>query len=494
MNRPNLLLIMSDEHAPQFSGAYGHALVQTPNMDRLAHEGVLFERAYCNSPVCVPSRMSFMTGRYVHQIETWDNASPLSSEIPTWAHLLRAVGYDVVLAGKQHFIGADQLHGFRAQLARDLHAELNHPISDWSAGTPAAAAPWPAPAQAGAGSTEEIETDDAVEAAALAYLRDPARRDAPWVLNASFIAPHFPFIVPQRFWDRYPVDKIDLPVIPPGHLEGQHPVYQRIRSNFGLVNYPQEQVRRARAGYYGLITYLDEKIGRLIAALDETGQRDNTLVVYCSDHGEMAGEHGLWRKSNFYEHSARIPLIMSWPGRLPSGHRVSQVVSLVDLTATLVEAAGASSTGLLDGDSLLGLARGSDDSWKDEAFSELHANGIARPIAMLRRGRYKLNYSLDDAPELYDLVADPGELRDLASDPDYRAIADDLRARLLAHWNPVELERKVRQSQRARRLIRSAETGQSADREIWRETEPMRAPPYALPAGRINHPIEETCP
>ncbi len=146
-------------------------------------------------------------------------------------------------------------------------------------------------------------------------------------------------------------------------------------------------MRRARAGYYGLISYLDEKIGRIVASLEQTGQRDNTLIVYCSDHGEMAGEHGLWRKSNFYEHASRVPLIMAWPGQLPAGQRVSETVSLVDLVATMVEVTGASPVGPLDGDSLWALAQGEGAGWKDEAFSELHANGIARPIAMLRRGR-----------------------------------------------------------------------------------------------------------
>ncbi len=274
--RPNLLIIMSDEHAPQFSGAYGHPLVRTPHLDRLAAEGVLFEQAYCNSPICVPSRMSFMTGRYVHHVGAWDNAAPLASDVPTWAHLLRAAGYDAVLAGKQHFIGPDQRHGFRAQLARDLHAERRHPIFDWADGTPPAAVPWPGLAQAGPGTTEEIEVDDGVEAAALAYLRDPIRREQPWALNVSFIAPHFPLIVPEPFWDLYPPESVDLPVVPPGHLDGQHPVYQRMRRMFGLIAFPEELVRRGRAAYYGLITYLDEKIGRLLAALEETGQREQT--------------------------------------------------------------------------------------------------------------------------------------------------------------------------------------------------------------------------
>jgi len=465
--RPNVLIIMSDEHAPQFSGAYGHPLVRTPSIDRLAREGVLFESAYCNSPLCVPSRMSFMTGRFVHRIGSWDNGTPLGSDVPTWAHLVRAAGYDAVLAGKQHFVGLDQLHGFRAQLARDLHAEMHHPIYDWGEGTPPAPKPWQALSQAGPGSTAEIEVDDAVEAAALAYLEQAAATRTPWVLNASFIAPHFPFIVPQRYWDMYPPDTVDLPVIPPGHLESQHPVYQRIRSNFGLPTFPEALVRRARTGYYGLISYLDDKIGRMLDLLERTGQRENTVVVYCADHGEMAGEHGMWRKSNFYEHASRIPMIVSWPGGLRPGVRVPQTVSLVDLVATLVEVTGADPVDALDGHSLLPLARGEAAPWKDEAFSELHANGISRPMAMLRRGRYKFNYSLDDAPELYDLVDDPGELRDLAGDPACRTLLDDFRSRLFADWDPIVLERRVRQSQKARRVIRAVETGASPESDMW---------------------------
>jgi choline-sulfatase len=462
VTRPNILIIMSDEHAPMYSGVYGHPLVQTPHMDQLAREGVTFDNAYCNSPLCLPSRMSFMTGRYISRIGAFDNASPLASDAVTWAHMLRAVGYDVVLSGKQHFCGPDQLHGFRAQLARDLHAELwtkngvFRGTPDWRQGTPPATKPWGGVAEAGSGTTLEIEVDDLVEERALAYLREPGREDQPWALNVSFIAPHFPLVVPERFFDLYPLDQIDMPEIPSGHLENQHPVHKRMRAMFGAVDFPEEQVRRARAGYYGLITYLDEKIGRLLAVLEETGQRESTVVVHLSDHGEMNGEHGMWRKSSFYEASVRVPLQIVWPGQIPAGRRVGEVVSLVDLIATLVDMADASSVAPLDGDSLLGLMRGEDATWKDEAFCEYLAHGVARPMAMLRQGRYKLNYSLGDPPELYDIEADPNEFGDLAGDPAHAVKVTELQDRILTQWDPVALEEQVLQSQQERLLIEQA--------------------------------------
>jgi choline-sulfatase len=228
---------------------------------------------------------------------------------------------------------------------------------------------------------------------------------------------------------------------------------------FGCVNFPEELVRRGRAGYYGLVTYLDEKIGRLIETLEETGQLDNTVIVHTSDHGEMNGEHGMWRKSNFYEASARVPLQIVWPGHLPAGRWVDEVVSLVDLIATVVEISGATPITPLDGDSLLPLMRGEAEDWKDEAFSEYLAHGVARPVAMLRRGRYKLIYSLGDAPQLYDVQTDPNEFDDLAGDTAYQSIVEDLQARLLSHWDPVDLEQRVRRSQKERILINAATEG-----------------------------------
>jgi len=412
--------------------------------------------------LCLPSRMSFMTGRYIHRIGAYDNASPLPSDTVTWAHMLRAVGYDVTLSGKQHFCGPDQLHGFHTQLARDLHAEMwtkdgmLRGTADWSKGTPPAAKPWGGVAAAGPGTTTEIEVDDLVEERAIEYLRDPARKDQPWALNASFIAPHFPLVVPERYFNLYPLDQIDVPEIPEGHLENQHPVHQRMRSMFGAVDFPAEQVRRARAGYYGLITYLDEKIGRLLQVLEETGQRENTVVVHFSDHGEMNGEHGMWRKSSMYEASSRVPLQIRWPGRIEGGQRIGGAVSLVDLVATVVDVAGAQSVVPLDGNSLMGLMQGRSGGWKDEVFCEYLAHGVQRPTAMLRTGRYKFNYSLGDAPELYDITADPNEFNDLAASAEHASVVTQLQQRLLSQWNPVAIETDVLRSQQERLLIERA--------------------------------------
>ena len=212
--------------------------------------------------------------------------------------------------------------------------------------------------------------------------------------------------------------------------------------------------------YYGLITYLDEKIGDLLKTLEDTGQLENTIVIYTSDHGEMNGEHGMWRKSNFYEASARIPLQVMFPDRLSAGKCIDEVVSLVDLTATLVDIAGAQPLSQLDGDSLLPLMQGAASDWKDFAFSEYLAHGVERPMAMLRKGQYKFNYSLGDAPELYDIAGDPSEFRNLANDNAYQAICQELEAQLLVEWDPVEIEKRVRASQKARILVDQVTCGQ----------------------------------
>jgi choline-sulfatase len=464
--QPNFLIVMSDQHDPMRSSAYGHPFARTPTMDRLAREGVTFDRAYCNTPLCAPGRISFMTGRYVHHIQTWDNSTPHPSDLVTWAHHLRARGYDAVLSGKMHFLGPDQLHGFRAQLAIDLHAQQRHPIFAWNEqhGPVAAAAEWRHVAQAGQGTSRVLEVDDQVEQAALEYLRDPARRDQPFALCVGFIAPHDPWFVPEPYYSSYyPI--VDMPNLPPGHLENLPPAARVLRDRHRMAGpFTDEEVRRTRAAYDGMVTRLDEQIGRLLACLEERGLADNTAVVYTSDHGEMLGEHGLWRKSNFYEQSARVPLQIRLPDRRWAGRRVDASASLVDLTATLLDLAGvpADAAGTdLDGVSLLPALRG-DLPFRDEVFGEYLAHGNDRPRAMIRRGRWKLCYGYvpDDRPqlELYDLARDPGEFDNLAGRPEHAAVERALLNRLLEGWDPAAIKIAVERSQRERLLI-AAGTG-----------------------------------
>lgn len=452
--RPNFLIVMSDEHAPQVSSPYGHPFIQTPNLQRLADQGVVFENSYCNSPLCVPSRASFMTGRHLYQIGVWDNGVPLASDEPTWAHRLNALGYDTALSGKMHFVGPDQHHGFTERLLEDVHGSGRIAGPDWTVGVRDGGEKMRRRIEeAGPGDSNYQRYDEEAVARSIAYLQDPARRERPWALCASLITPHFPLVVRQSYFDQYYPVHADLPSIPLGHLATQHPAHQRLRLHFSTHGFTDEQIRRARAAYYGLITFFDTQLERLLDALEATGQVENTVVIYVADHGEMHGEHGMWWKCSFYEHSARIPTVISWPGHFQMGQRVPQVVSLIDVVRTIVELAGVTEGDGLDGDSLVPLLQGNAAGWKDLAFVEYEGHGTITPARMVRRGRYKLNYYHGEPPELYDLAEDPNELDNLAGRRDYRVLQEELTALVLADWNPIEIDRQVRESQRRRKIL-----------------------------------------
>ena len=487
--RPNILLVMTDEHAAQFAGTYGHPFIATPGMDRLAREGVTFDAAYCNNPLCVPSRLSFMTGRYTHRCGGWDNSTALPVDAVTWPYLLRAQGYEVALSGKMHLIGPDPLHGFERQLAVDLHAGLVHPVYRWAEGVPEAAEPWPGvartgsrvpehgrrfgaeagadapmeqPVETGPGTTPEIEADDLAVERAIEFLRSREGADAPFALCVGLIAPHFPFVVPEPFFSQYFPEHADLPDLPPGHLQALSPASQRLRRAFGFHGHTDDQVRRARAAYYGLVSYADSKLDALLDVLDRTGLAENTIVVHTSDHGELLGEHGLWRKMSFYEQSARVPLQIRWPGRGVAGERIAACTSLVDVTATLVDAAGATAAGAGAGrpqprrpDRRLG--RG-DPRMAGRGVRRAHlarhrpAAGHAAPRRLealpVRRGRSRGGAVRP--------AEDPGEFHNRAGDPEVAEIEAELRDALLSRWEPAAVDAQVRAHQDRVALIRSA--------------------------------------
>ena len=459
IERPNLLIVMTDQQAPQFSGPYGHSIVKTPTLDRLATEGVVFENAYTNCPICVPARMSYMTGRYVQNIGIWDNGVPLPEDTITWAHRLRSLGYRVAISGKIHFRGNDHLHGFEEQIGFDLNATAKPIPPDWS--KPLPVLPQKDTMRCGPGNTREIETDMRVTNTALDYIRSPERKEAPWALHVGYVCPHSPFVAPERYFEIYNPNRVEIPLpeLPPGHLENQHPASKRNRAARGYLDrpLPDRVVRRVRASYFGLISFVDNLVGQLIEALESTGQRERTLIIFTSDHGEMMGEHGMWMKSSFYEHSSRIPLILADPGESFAGKRIVTPVSLIDLVATIVELVGVDSPAKaiapLDGTNLLPLIRG-EGAGPDEVFSEYYANFSTTPSAMLRRGNFKLNEYLHEESELYDLDSDPGEFENLASDPGHRIILEDLRERLHSRWDPHRIESQVLASQAKRRFLK----------------------------------------
>ena len=462
--RPNFLVFMSDEHGPMFSGTYGHELVKTPNMDRIAEQGVTFENGYCNSPLCTPSRLSFMTGKYVSHCQGWDNSTPLYVGRMTWPWLLKSLGYDTALNGKMHMMGPRPLNGFDEQLSHDPHAANEHAVIRWKDGVGDGITPWPDVLTAGPGRSPVIDHDEAVESAAHDYLQDPARQDSPWAMVCGFISPHFPLNVPEPFFSMYYPDNVDLPNNPPGHLESLPPAVDRLRRYTGTGGpYTDDQLLRARAAYFGMITCLDEKYGRILDTLEKTGQLENTVIVHTSDHGEMAGEHGLWRKMCFYEQSARVPLQMSWPGHLPEGRWETGPTSNVDIVATMMDIVGIDpSEWNMDGDSLLPYLSGEQPEWKDEVFCEHLAHGTEGPRAMIRQGDWKLSYTHLDEPEfeLYDLARDPGEFVNLAGQSETMAIQNRLFARIMELWSdPDALAHNIRESQEERYLLRELTGG-----------------------------------
>ena len=466
MSKPNILIIMSDQHSAAWSGPYGHPFLRTPALDRLAAEGATFENAYCNSPICAPSRASFMTGKLCSDIEVWDVGTPLGSDQPTWAHYLNAAGYETTLSGKMHFVGPDQMHGFGRRLLSDVHGDGNpQRTPDWEDWDPSRASMDRSDYDdAGPGDTTYQQYDDEVARRAVAYLREPARREKPWALCASFMTPHKPFTVRRRYWDEYYPEHADQPGIP-AHGDTVHPYSRRIGEWFDFHDIEPEKTARVRAAYYGLVTFCDERIGEILDALDASGEAENTLVVYVSDHGELNGEHGLWSCHNFYEHSSRVPMIVRWPGVLEAGRRVRQVVSMVDLTATLLDAAGVTDAPSLAGESLLPVMRGERPEIEGSAISAYFAEGSVAPARMLRRGRYKLNFYYGERPELFDLEEDPDELNDLAGSPEHADLQARLMEELLADWDPEEIDRRVRASQRRRLLRHAGDPGSFAP--VW---------------------------
>ena len=465
-NRPNIVVIMADQLAPHFTGAYGHPVAKTPNLDALSAKGMRFDAAYCNSPLCAPSRFAFMSGQLISRIAAYDNASEFRATVPTFAHYLKALGYRTCLSGKMHFVGPDQKHGFEDRVTTDIYPSDFAWTPDWEAHDERIDK-WyhnmqtvkeSGPAQA----TFQIDYDDEVCFAAKRWLFDCARdkatgNEAPFALVASFIHPHDPYVARPEWWNLYDDDEIDMPEFVLGP-EDQDPFSRRVMDGIEASYVPltDEEVRRARRAYLANVSYFDSKIGELVQTLDETGELENTILVVTADHGDMLGERGLWYKMNFFEHSARVPLVMAGPG-IATGV-AGNACSLIDLLPTFVEIAGGDESLLgepIDGRSLMPLARGEQDA-VDEAIGEYCAEMTPWPVFMIRRGPLKYIHCDPDPPQLYDLSSDPLEKVNLAGDSAYSKIAEAFAKEVKARWDSEKLRGDILTTQKSRRALHAA--------------------------------------
>jgi choline-sulfatase len=454
---------MVDQLAAGWLPAYGHQVVQAPNISALARSGVVFESAYCPSPLCAPSRAAMLTGRLPSRIEVFDNGAELRASLPTVAHHMRAAGYTTCLAGKMHFVGPDQLHGFEERLTTDIYpADLGW-TPDWRRPV-GERLPWYHTMESVLGpgvcaASMQLDYDDEVAFQAVRRIFDFAReRDRdPFFLLVSFTHPHDPWEVRGRYWDLYDRAAIDAPAVPALHASRADPHSRRLRQMIGIdeARLSDDQVRTARHGYYAAISYVDERIGEVLAALRDSGLDEDTTVVLTADHGEMLGERGLWYKMSFFEPSARVPLIVSAPGRIAPGRR-TDAVSLLDVAPTLLELAASGPADEMDGFSLGSLLDARDAARPAPVVGEYLAEGVTSPAVMIRRGPHKFISCEGDPDQLYDLSNDPLELVNLAELPTHAELCGRFRDDVAARWDTTELERRVLESQRERHLVAEA--------------------------------------
>jgi choline-sulfatase len=442
---PNILLVMADQLVPFLTGAYGHRVVQTPSLDRLAACGIRFDAAYTPYPLCSPARAALVTGRYASRLGCYDNASILPSDRPTVAHYLTLAGYDTVLTGKMHFVGPDQLHGFRRRLTTDVFPAT----MDWvptmdeeGRFVRGGHARSYVPPEVGVRAwTKFLSYDEETHFRALEYLRERARLqpEEPFFLVVSYHHPHDPFHPTQELWDLYDGAEIDVPERREWEVSAMDRWANEAHETDSVDLADPDAMRALRRAYYALVTYVDRKLGELLDLVPE-----DTVVLFTSDHGDMLGERGMVQKRCFYEWSVRVPLVLRLPGGERAGDTVASPVSLLDVAPTLLDLAGVDDRLELDGRSLL------DPDPGRAVLAEYHVEKVRAPCFMVRRGSRKLIHVHGHGEQLFDLERDPAEVRGLDGD------ADDLRALLLAEFDPDAIAADGAASVRRRELVREA--------------------------------------
>ena len=465
--QPNILLIEVDQLTASVLPQYyqsGQAI--TPHLDGLAKQGVVFENAYSNSPLCCPARASKFSGRLPSTHEVWGNGAEFRAEIPTMMHFLRSAGYRTVVSGKCHFIGPDQLHGFDKRLTTDMYPSGFDWTIDWNDGVE----------HRPGTSTKKLEVsglcrtnnqilyDAEVKFRAIEYLRYEAleKRKDPFFLHVSFTQPHEPYQSVPEYWDRYNDVEIKLPEIPED--ENPHPVTAWLKVHHGIDQYPPDEdcIIRSRRAYYAMISNLDDYLGEIVAELKLLGLYDNTVIVFISDHGDMMGERGMWFKRTFYQGSLQVPMIFHAPALYEPGRR-KECVTLADLCPTFAEIGGAKEVsdryGSNQSSSFLGLLTTESDSRKDEAIAEYYGPGVVEPWLAIRTGDWKYVWTRNHADLLFNISEDPKELMDQSSNPLHADLKANLKSTLLERYDIDQVTARAIDSKAARMFLHSALSG-----------------------------------
>jgi len=446
--RPNILVLVSDEHSARVMGCAGH-LARTPNLDRLAERGTRFTRASTNCPICVPARAAFMTGRYAFEIGCWDNAFAYDGRPRSWAHALRESGMPATSIGKLHFRDASDDSGFVEQIApmhlRDGIGDVLGAVRDPPVVRPKSRL---LVSEMGPGESGYTRYDRRITDEACRWLSRRGGSAEPWLLYVGWVAPHFPLIVPPEFFALYDAREMPLPKASARASWPPHPWIDTVRECFDTDRFLDDGMRRtALAAYFGLVSWMDHNVGRVLAALEAAGAARDTLVIYTSDHGDNMGARGLWGKSTFYDEAVAVPVIARGPG-FREGSQCGTPVSLVDVASTIVERAGCDSLKDARGESLAAIASRADESDRT-VFAEYHAAGTSTGGFMVRDARHKLMHYVGMRPQLFDLANDPEELHDLAGDARHEGTLHEMEGRLRAICNPEAVDARAKADQRA---------------------------------------------